>query len=181
MGAHTAVSAALRRPDRYSGLVLIGPASEGRAPDQGELERWDSLADTLESSGIEAFARASTEDLAGIDPARRTQIAAAVKRRMAAHGDLGAVSRAIREVPRSVPFQGMEALGALRLPVLVIGSRDELDPGHPLAVAKAWAEAIPDADLVVEGAGESPIAWRGNRVCDLVDAFLERRVAGNPG
>lgn len=179
MGAHTAVSAALRRPEGYSALVLIGPASEGRAPEEEELERWDSLADVLESGGIEGFARASTEDLVGIDPERREQIAAVVKRRMAAHRDLGAVSRAIREVPRSVPFQGMEALGAVRLPALVIGSHDEFDPGHPLAVAEAWAEAIPEAELAVEGAGESPIAWRGNRVCDLVDAFLRHRVAGN--
>ena len=179
MGAHTAVSAALRSPGAYSGLVLIGPASEGRAPDDDDLERWASLADALESSGIDAFARVSTEDLVEIDPERRAQIEAAVRRRMAAHTDLGAVSRALREIPRSVPFQGMQALSALRLPVLVIGSRDELDPGHPLAVAEAWADAIPDADLAVEEAGQSPIAWRGNLVSDRIDAFLRRRVTGN--
>lgn len=180
MGAHTAVSAALRRPEGYSGLVLIGPASEGRAPDQDEVARWDALAGALESDGIEAFARASTEELAGVDPERRAQVEGAVKRRMAGHSDIAAVCRALREVPRSVPFQGMEALNAIELPVLVIASRDELDPGHPLSVAEDWAEAIPEAVLAVEAPGESPIAWRGNRVCEYVDSFVEERLREAP-
>ncbi len=71
----------------------------------------------------------------------------------------------------------MDALRALAVPVLVVGSRDELDPDHPLAIAEEYAALIPGAELVVEGEGESPLAWRGGSLANVVLEFLERRGA----
>ncbi len=61
----------------------------------------------------------------------------------------------------SVPFEGMAELESLSVPALVVASRDEADPGHPFAVAEAWAQAIPGAELISEEPGESPLAWQG--------------------
>jgi hypothetical protein len=55
----------------------------------------------------------------------------------------------------------------------VVGSRDELDPEHPLAIAEEWAARIPGARLVVEAEGESPLAWRGGSLSKLVIDFLD--------
>ena len=51
---------------------------------------------------------------------------------------------------------------------MVVASRDEADPGHPLAVGEAWARTIPGARLVVEEAGSSPIAWQGGQLSRVI-------------
>jgi 3-oxoadipate enol-lactonase len=74
-------------------------------------------------------------------------------------------------VPRSRPFESWSALGSIRAPTLVVGSRDEADHGHPLATARRYAEAIAGARLVVEEEGRSPIAWQGGRLSQLLLDF----------
>ena len=76
---------------------------------------------------------------------------------------------------RSSPFEEISSLGALEAPTLVVGSRDDLDSGHPLAVAELWAETIPGARLVVEEPGDSPLAWQGGRLSRVIDEFLDLR------
>jgi hypothetical protein len=59
----------------------------------------------------------------------------------------------------------------------VIGSRDEADPGHPLAVAERYAAAIPGAQLLVEDPGpppRSPIAWQGGQLSKALAALAGR-------
>ena len=60
------------------------------------------------------------------------------------------------------------------MPVLVVGSRDETDPGHPLAVAEEYARRLPRAELVVEEAGEAPLAWRGAQLSRAIADFLDQ-------
>ena len=86
--------------------------------------------------------------------------------------DLEAVVHALRVVPRSVAFEGLEALGRLEIPALVVGSRDDSDPGHPLELARAYAEALPGARLLVEEPGESPLAWQGAQLSRAIEGFL---------
>jgi pimeloyl-ACP methyl ester carboxylesterase len=93
---------------------------------------------------------------------------------MALHEHPEALAVALRETPRSMPIDGLAELEALGLPALVVASRDEADPTHPLEVAQAWAEALPRAELVLEGEGESPLAWQGGRLSREVAAFCER-------
>jgi pimeloyl-ACP methyl ester carboxylesterase len=71
-------------------------------------------------------------------------------------------------VPRSRPFESFEQLSQITVPTIVVGSRDEADPGHPLALAETYARLIPGARLLVEETGRSPIAWQGAQLSTLI-------------
>jgi hypothetical protein len=83
---------------------------------------------------------------------------------MAQHAHLDAVADALRAVPRSRPLEALAELGAIAVPALVVASGDEADPGHPLALGEAYAAAIPNARLLVEEPGSSPLAWQGGQL-----------------
>jgi pimeloyl-ACP methyl ester carboxylesterase len=61
----------------------------------------------------------------------------------------------------------MDELAHLAVPSVVVASRDEADPSHPLEVGERYARAIPAAQLVVEESG-SPIAWRGGALSRII-------------
>ena len=82
-----------------------------------------------------------------------------------------ALAQALREVPRSAPFEAMSDLELLDVPALVVASHDVADPGHPYAVAAAYAEALPNARLVSEEESASPLAWQGGRLGRTIDEF----------
>jgi len=75
---------------------------------------------------------------------------------------------ALRWVPRSRPFEAIDELGEISVPVVVVASADEPDPGHPQAVGEAYAAAIPGARLVLDEPGRSPIAWQGSQLSKLI-------------
>jgi pimeloyl-ACP methyl ester carboxylesterase len=167
MGAATAMAFALERPDRVPALVQITPAHRGELP---EPEPWDRLARALERGGVEAFVDASVPE--GLPGRWREPVRRAVRQRMERHADLGAVALALRGVPRSLAWRGMGALERVEVPTLVIGSRDEADPGHPLAVAEEYGRRLPKGRLVIEPPGEAPLAWRGGRLSEAIAEFL---------
>ena len=169
MGAHTVLVTALRDPDAYAGAVVIGPVSRGEEPGAETLAYWDSLADGLDEGGVDGWMAAYTAG--DFDPEWRETLERIARERMEKHEHLDGLARALREVPRSVPYDGVEPLGKLDLPVLVIGSRDEADPGHPLATAELIAGAIPGAEFAVEDEGESPLAWQGGKLSREVERF----------
>ncbi len=174
MGAHTAVSYALARGQQLAGLVLIGPAYMGFV-DEEALAGWDRLADGLERGGVDGFMEAYDR---GLDPAWRETILRFTRRRMLEHRHPDAVARALREVPRSAPFEAISELEFCDLPALVVASHDAADPSHPFAVAAAYAESLPQARLTSEAEGESPLAWQGGRLSREIAAFCaERAVA----
>lgn len=169
MGAHTAIGFSLRFPERVAGLVAIGPTYEGASgPDS--LRYWDGLAEALERDGIDGF-------VAYIDAAQeaaspwRDSVRRFTRERMERHRDLGAIARALREVPRSSPFGELAELESLPVPTLVVASNDAADPGHPFAVAREYAERIPAARLISEAEGQSPLAWQGGRLSREIEAF----------
>ena len=88
-----------------------------------------------------------------------------------------AVADALAAVPRSRPFGPLSELERIGVPALVVASRDEADPGHPLALAERYAAAIPDAELRVEEEGRSPIAWQGGQLSRLIAELVERSAA----
>jgi 3-oxoadipate enol-lactonase len=169
MGAHTAVAYALRNPERVAGLVVVGPSYSAPLDDDG-LAYWDGLATALETRGVDGFVEYVDRNQT-IDRARRDSVLRFTRERMLRHRHLDAVARALREVPRSQPFASLDDLGAIEAPTLVVASRDEADPGHPYAVATAYAEVLPRAELVVEEAGQSPLAWQGGRLSRAIAAF----------
>jgi pimeloyl-ACP methyl ester carboxylesterase len=169
MGAHTAVAYALRNPERLAGLVLIGPAYDGTVG-EGELAYWDGLAAALERDGIDGFVE-YIDQARDLNPAWRDTVLRFTRERMLRHRNLAAVAAALRQVPRSRPFGGLEELEGLALPALVVASQDDADPSHPRAVAEAYAERLPLAHLVGEAEGESPLAWQGGRLSRAIAAF----------
>ena len=101
----------------------------------------------------------------------RASVVTVVRQRLSAHEHPEAVADALQAVPRSRAFESLDELGGIEAPVLVVASRDEADPGHPLAVGERYARAIPAARLIVEDAGppvRSPIAWQGGALSELM-------------
>ena len=84
-----------------------------------------------------------------------------ILQRLGRHEHPGAVADALRGIPRSAAFDGLEALEGIAVPTIVVGSRDDVDPDHPRAVAEEYVRRIPGALFTVEDEGESPLAWRG--------------------
>lgn len=169
MGAHTAVAYGLCGSERLAGLVLIGPAYDGPAGED-ELAYWDGLAEALERGGVDGFVE-HMDRARDFDPRWRDTVLRFTRERMLRHRHLSAVAEALRQVPRSRPFGELGELEALAIPVLVVASRDDSDPGHPRAVAEAYAERLPQARLTGEAEGESPLAWQGGRLSRAIAAF----------
>jgi 3-oxoadipate enol-lactonase len=170
MGAHTGIAFALAHPERVSALVVITPAFDGQNR-EGEFESWDALADGLECGGVEGFMEAWTPPR---DPRWLETATLVTRQRLSRHLHPEAVADALRVVPRSRPFESLDQLGSLDVPVLVVGSRDESDPGHPLAVAQEYARRLPRAELLVEEEGRSPLAWQGGQLSHAIAGFLQR-------
>jgi len=173
MGAATAMAFALRDPGRVQAMVQITPAYGG-APRTDGIDKdriWIQMADAL-ADGPESFAdEALPHDMP--EQWRETAKKATIQR-MEAHRDLEAVANAMRVVPWSRAFDGMEQVTTLDIPTLVVGSRDEADSLHPLEVAEAYAERMPNAELIVEDKDTSPIAWQGAQLSRAIEGFLRR-------
>ncbi len=175
MGAHTAVAYALRHPERLSGLAVIGPTYLGTIRPES-LEYWDGLAAALEAGGVDGFV-AYIGDRQGIDSRWRDSVLRFTRERMLRQQHLDALAEALRQVPRSRPFESMEELHTLEIPALVVGSNDDADPGHPYAAAAAYAEAMPQAELISEAEGESPLAWQGGKLSRALAAFYAEAIS----
>ena len=172
MGAATAVRVALERPELASGLVQITPAYAGsRYADDAALAYWDRLAAGLEADGVDGFMRVFEPPA---DERWRDAALNFTRQRMERHLHPEALADAVRVVPRSVAFDGLERLGEIDVPVLVVGSRDDSDPTHPLGVAEEYARRLPRAELVVEDEGEPPLAWQGAQLSRAILAWFSR-------
>ncbi|MDP9228077.1 MAG: alpha/beta hydrolase [Actinomycetota bacterium] len=174
MGCHTVAAYALEHASELAGVVLLGPATLGLPSEDESIARWDRLADGLEQGGAEGFMRAY-EQVLEVEPDWRETVLRITRERMLRHRHPEALAEAIRQVPRSAPFDGLAELESLDLPALVVASRDEADPGHRRAVAEAWAAALPKARLIAEQSGEAPLAWRGGQLSRAIAEF-----AGEP-
>jgi pimeloyl-ACP methyl ester carboxylesterase len=136
MGAHTLLWLALARPERVAGLVVITPAYDPVTNDEPErLARWDALADGLRNGGVEGFLAAYGEP--DVPAAWREHVLKVTRQRLAQHDHPEAVADALRAVPRSRPFGRLQDLGSIAVPVTVVASRDDADPGHPQEIGRA--------------------------------------------
>lgn len=175
MGAQTIIRFALDHPERVAALGLITPAYD---PDthmtggEDEFAAWDALAQGLREDGVEGFLAAY--DFTPVPDAWRATVEKVVQQRLSAHDHPEAVADALQVVPRSRPFERFEELAAIEAPTIVIASRDEVDSGHPLAVGERYAQTIPNASLLVEEPGRSPLAWQGGGVSRALLDLVER-------
>ena len=167
MGAHACLRAALELPERVAGLAVVTPGFDPvELCDAQRLARWDALSDALRTSGIDGFVEAfATQPLA---ERWRATVLRALRQRMALHERLDAVADALRAVPRSAPFGDLQALRQIECPTVVVASRDDADPGHPLALGELYADELPRGRLVVEGEDEAPLAWQGGRLSKVI-------------
>jgi pimeloyl-ACP methyl ester carboxylesterase len=167
MGAHTLLWLALRAPERVAGLVVITPAYDpATQDDEARLARWDALAEGLARGGIDGFIAAQGRP--DVPESWQETVEKVTRQRLGQHEHPDAVADALRAVPRSRPFGSIDELGAISVPVTVVASSDEPDPGHPQAVGEAYAVAIPGARLVLDEPGRSPIAWQGSQLSKLI-------------
>ena len=172
MGAAATLAFTLRAPERVRALVQVTPAHLGGRGEDIDEERWNALADGLERDGVEGFMRAYGEP--PVEERFRGLILQAIRQRIERHRHPEAVADALRVVPRSVAFEGAEALEGVAVPTLVVASRDDLDPEHPYAVAEEYERRIPGAELVSEEPGQSPLAWRGAQLSRVILGFVDR-------
>jgi len=152
MGGRLALHAALMFRARIERLVLIG-ASPGLA-NRGEREARraadEKLAEEIERSGIEEFARrwAQAPVLVGQPP----EVLAAVHADRLRNEPAG-LARALRGLGTGALPSLWDRLGEASMPVaLVVGERDE----KFRAIAAQMASALPDAEVIlVPGAGHA--------------------------
>lgn len=174
MGAATATAFALAHPGRVEAMVQITPAYAGSPyADPDALARWDARADALDAGDIDRFVTLTGAD--ALPERLRDAARLAVRQRAERHTDLHAVAAATRSIPRSAAFESLDRLAELELPVLVVGSRDDADPQHPLALAREYASRLACAELAVENEGSPPLAWQGARLSHTIAAFLDRQ------
>jgi pimeloyl-ACP methyl ester carboxylesterase len=169
MGSATAVAVALRHPERVRVLAIVTPAHRGHpSPD---LDRWDARAAGLERGGPEGFLEALGP--LTLSERYRDAVRTVILQRLGRHDHPQAVADALRAIPRSAAFDGMEALEGVAVPTVVVGSRDDADPDHPVAVAEEYVRRIPGARYLIEEPGESPLAWRGGALSRALLPLLE--------
>ena len=167
MGAHTILRLALDLPERVAGLVVITPAYDPVANESDErVRRYRRLAAALRRDGIEGFVAARGLD--ALPEAWRGAVTTFVRQSMALHEHPGAVADALEVLPTSRPFADLHALELVECAAVVVASRDEADPGHPLALGEAYAELLPNGRLVVEAPGTSPLAWQGGQLSKVI-------------
>ncbi len=164
MGGRLALAYAMARPERVTRLVLES-ASPGLATEEERRARRDAdevLARRLEEEGIEPFVR-RWEALPLFESQRAlpAEVCAAQRSRRLAN-DPWSLAAALRGLGTGALPSYWDALGELRIPtLLLVGALDTKFVG----IARAMADALPDADLVVvPRAGhavhlERPDAW----------------------
>src|SRR5688572_11818241 len=112
MGAATAMAFALEHPERVPALVQITPAYTGYArTGNAEGEAWEKLASALDE-GIDKFVEVA-QPPTGLPERWRDVAREASRQRMERHDDLTAVAQALREVPSSVAWKGLDVLSDL--------------------------------------------------------------------
>jgi pimeloyl-ACP methyl ester carboxylesterase len=167
MGAHTLLAFALQAPERVAGLVVITPAYNGEdVNDPKRLAHWDALAEGMRKGGVEGFVKAYGEPK--VAPQWRDTVLKVTRQRLSLHEHPAALADALHTVPRSRPFATVRDLAAIEAPTVIVASGDEADPGHPQAVAEAYAKVIPGARLVTDPPDGSPIAWQGSQLSKII-------------
>lgn len=155
MGAATLLHAAVREPDRFSGLTLMVPptAWETRA---AQAETYRAAAAFIEEHGLRRFLATPR----AIPPPPAT-IGAPEGAPEVSEALLPSVYRgaALSDLP------SREAIARLRLPTSVLAWVE--DPGHPLSTAEALVALIPQAILRVAATPQDLAEWPGVLAADV--------------
>lgn len=168
LGAGALVRLLADAPDRFHRVVLALPGSVNAGRDAELLSVTDDLADAVDANDPIAIGAA----LVRMQPvaARGRSDVRLWARRHAAEIGGGAVSGALRYLPRQEVLPSLDALGAVTASVLVLTQRG--DAMHPVSAAEALVAAIPEAHLEVS---DTPWIWGGrSQLREKVSAFLNQ-------
>ena len=164
MGAGAALRAVIDGLARFDRMVLLTPSVIDSAHSDHELEDLLRLADLVANGDVDAVAAEllrrlpkSVQERPGAPRMAQAQ-AVRLAARPPARGARGAV-----------PVEDLALLARVSCPVLVIAQDN--DPLHPVPVAAALAEALPDAELATLAEGGIHFTER-TRARDLVKEFL---------
>lgn len=168
MGAKVVLAAALREPERYSGLVIV---------DGGWMQpKAGGVADAL-IAGCRANYRATIDAFVDNCVIESDGDDARHWARQIVYRSDGESAAQLLEAAATIDIPS-EQLQSLALPVLVIhGSDDRI---VPLASAEELCRRLPAAELkVISGAGHVPTLTRALEVAEAIDLFFapERRAA----
>ena len=81
---------------------------------------------------------------------------------------------AVAESPRSLRAVLFRDRAPAKLNLILQVGPPQADGLHPLGVAQEYARKLPNAELVVEDKGDSPLAWQGARLSNAIADFFER-------
>jgi pimeloyl-ACP methyl ester carboxylesterase len=167
LGAGALVRLAVERPQLFTRLVLVLPASLDRARAGAALDRVEAMAERADLGDVDGL----TALLLAEQPAELAsrRVVAMWARQQAERLVRPELARHMRDVPRSYPLDSADRLSRLTMPVLVVAQ--EGDEAHPDWLARELAEALPDARLEVFPPGG--VVWSHRaRLRDLLTAFL---------
>ncbi|EHR62094.1 alpha/beta fold hydrolase [Saccharomonospora cyanea] len=136
LGAHLATAWAVRNADRCAGVLAALPAWNGPGETAPAAIAATASADLIERHGLDAALSLATRDVA---PWLAEELTRAWRR----HGQ--GLAASLRTAARH-PAPELPALRTLDVPVGIATCVD--DPVHPVAVARAWAGALPCSALV---------------------------------
>jgi len=143
MGAGIALNLALRYPGRVRGLLLSRPAWLDGPMEAGQF--YSEVAALIRSKGIDEGQRAFLASSTYAKLRRESPDAANfLSRQFEAPRAKERVSR-LEEMPRDTPHPDRKQWAAIKVPTLVLAT--DTDPVHPLRLARALADAIPDAEF----------------------------------
>ncbi|MCZ3389898.1 MAG: alpha/beta hydrolase [Actinomycetia bacterium] len=168
LGAGALLRLIADEPGRFDRVVLALPGPADAEPDAELLAVTDDLADAVEANDPIAIGAA----LVRMQPeaARGRSDVRLWARRHAAELGGGAVSGALRHLPRQQVLPSLDALSAVTASVLVLAQRG--DAVHPVSAAEALMAAIPLARLEVS---DTPWVWgRRSALRETVSAFLNQ-------
>lgn len=169
MGARIALHAALRAPDGFRALALIGVSAGVDDPDARRRSD-EELAAWIEEHSIEEV----------VERWERQPVFATQSDELRAQQRAGRLGHDPRNLARLLRSAGQGATPAvwdrlheIRCPVLLIaGERDE----RYVAAAHRMASHIPDARVrIVPGAGHAPQLERPDLVAELLDQYFADR------
>lgn len=172
MGGYVAFRVVSRWPERLLGLVLVATRAEADS-EEGKQRRLDAIQ-RIRKEGTEGFLREFLPNLVS-EHARRAHPAVVARlwelARLTPDHTLVSCLQGMAGRPDSRPL-----LGKLTVPVLVVAG--EHDAVVPVDAAKAMAEAIPGAQLVVvAGAGHVPSVEAPEATTAAIRHFLEALAA----
>lgn len=145
LGTATALHAALREPQRFSGLVLVSPPTAWETR-KAQADLYRGGAELVKRRGVGAYAKAMREQFAA-QPApwfsadMQAEMLASIESRAPAE-----LVNLLRGAAAS-DLPDPERLSTLQVPAYIVATRD--DPAHPLSTAEKLHALLPRSELVV--------------------------------